>query len=83
MNTALPNEKMKANRYAILANAKKKVAWIKDMLAKGHTVAITNHMRSVRYPAKHAEMFVATKSGAYFKSGNKMVCIDYNKVSAF
>lgn len=78
----MSNQEMIPNRFAKFAAARRKVAWINEMLASGKTVAITNHLRSVRYNTKHIGQFKATKSGAYVQQGTKLVCIDHNKISA-
>lgn len=78
----MTNDEMKANRYLRWHNARQKVAWIKTHLAAGRTVCVTTYTKQTRYTAKHADMFRATKSGAYVQSGKNWLCFDGSKVSA-
>ena len=79
----LTNAQMTAGRFAKWARARKKVAWIKAQLAAGKTVQITTYTRATRYTAKHAEMFKATKGGAYVQRGKAWDCFDGCDLRAF
>jgi hypothetical protein len=79
----MKNSDMKPNRFAQWARARKTIAWIKSRLVEGRIVCVTNHMRSTQYKAKHIDMFVAGKNGAYVRHGKKLLCIDGNQISAF
>jgi hypothetical protein len=79
----MTNEQMKPSRFLRLHRARRIVRFIRENLAAGHIVQITNHLRAVRYNAKHIGMFKATKSGAYVQRGKAWDCIDYCDVRAF
>lgn len=79
----MTNDEMKANRFARWAKARKTVAAIKEQLAKGRTVQITTYTKAVRYKAVHAEMFKATRNGAFVQRGKSWDCIDYCAIRVF
>ena len=79
----LTNDQMIAGRFARWAEARKKIAWIKEHLAAGHTVQLTTYTKCTRYKAKHMDMFKATKSGAYVQRGTAWDCIDGCDIRAF
>lgn len=78
----MTNDEMKANRFLRWHNSRRKVAFIQKHLAAGHTVCLTTHTKQVRYTAKHAEMFRATKTGAFVQRGKAWDCIDGCKITA-
>ena len=80
----MTNEDMKAGRFARLACARKRLAFINKAFAAGKTVCLTTyHQASNRYTAKHADMFRATKSGLYVQSGKNWLCADGCKNNGF
>lgn len=79
----MTNTQMTAGRFLRWNNARKRIAWIKAHLAAGHTVQLTTYTKAVRYNAKHADMFMANKGGAWVKQGSSWVCIDGCNVRAF
>jgi len=78
----MTNAEMKSNRYLRWHKARCRIAWILARIAEGHTVQIATHTRAVRYTAKHAAMFKATKSGAFVQRGKVWDCIDHTNISA-
>jgi hypothetical protein len=79
----MTNEDMKAGRFARLACARKRLAFINRAFAAGKTVCLTTYTKQTRYTAKHADMFRATKSGLYVQSGKNWLCADGCKITAF
>ena len=66
---SLNNSKMIAGRFFRYARARKRVAWIKAQLAAGRIVQLTTHTKATSYDARHADMFKATKTGAFVQRG--------------
>jgi len=79
----MTNEQMKAGRFLKWAKAKKRMAWVQEMLKMGKTVQVTTHLKATRYTKKHADMFKATKSGFYVQSGKSWLCLDFSNISAY
>ena len=79
----LTNDQMKPNRFARWAKARKRIKFILENLESGRTVQISTYLKSVRYTAKHKEMFKATKNGAWVQRGKNWDCIDGCDVRAF
>jgi hypothetical protein len=79
----MTNDEMKPGRYLRWHNARKRIAWIQAKLAEGHTVQLTTYTTATRYKAKHADMFRATRTGAYVQRGKAWDCIDGCHVTAF
>lgn len=79
----LSNAEMTAGRYLRWQIARRRVAWIKEHLAHGHTVQVTTYTKATRFTAKHVNMFKATRSGAYVQRGKVWDCIDHTKLSAY
>ena len=79
----MTNEQMNDGRFLRLHIARKRIAFIREHLAAGHTVQLTTHLKAVRYTAKHIYMFKATKSGAYVQRGKAWDCIDHCDLRAF
>ena len=78
----MTNEQMKSGRYLRWHKARRRIAWILARLAEGRTVQIATQTRAVRYTAKHAAMFKATKSGAFVQRGKAWDCIDHTNLTA-
>lgn len=74
------NDQMKANRYLRWAKARKRVSCIQRHLAAGGRVIIGTHTKATVYSASHADMFKATKDGAFVKRGKGWDCIDFSGV---
>lgn len=74
----ITNEQMIKGRFLRWHNARKRVAFIQGNLLAGGLVAIHTCTRVTKFnkPA-HAQMFKATRHGAYMQQGKKWVCIDY------
>lgn len=78
----MTNAEMIKGRYLRWHNARSKVAWVKAHLAAGRTVCLTTHTKQVRYTHKHADMFKASKTGAYVQRGKAWDCFDGCKITA-
>lgn len=78
----ITNEQMKAGRFLRWHTARRKVAFIRNHLSEGRTIYISTATRITKVSAKHADMFKATKSGAYIQRGRNWDCIDFCKISA-
>lgn len=72
----LTNDQMVRNRFGKWHNAKKLVEMITSNLKAGNVVIISTYTKHVQYSKKHADMFKATKSGAYVQRGKYWDCID-------
>ena len=77
------NSQMKAGRFLRWHKARQRLAWIQARLAEGYTVQTATYLRVVRYKAKHANMFKATKTGVFVQRGKNWDCIDGCKIEAF
>ena len=80
---SLTNSQMKAGRFLRYALARKRVAWIKAQLAAGRIVQLITYTKATRYHARHADMFKATKAGAFVRRGKGWDCIDFSDLRAF
>lgn len=78
----MTNQEMKAGRFLRWHIARRKIAWISARLSEGRKVYIQTNTRTTVCFAKHADMFKATRSGAYLQRGKKWDCIDFCKISA-
>jgi hypothetical protein len=79
----MTNDQMKVGRFLRWHKARQRLAWIQARLAEGYTVQTSTYLRSVRYKAKHADMFKATKAGLFVQRGKNWDCIDFCKIEAF
>jgi hypothetical protein len=80
---SLTNSQMTAGRFLRYARARKRVAWIKAQLAAGRIVQVTTYTKATRYAARQANMFTATKTGAFVQRGKSRDCIDLCDLRAF
>ena len=76
----LTNDQMKPNRFAKWAKARAKVAAIKAHLKADGRVVLGTCTKAWVFTAKHADMFKATKSGAYVQHGKGWDCIDFSAI---
>jgi hypothetical protein len=60
-----------------------RVAWIKAQLAAGRIVQLTTYTKATSYDARHADMFKATKAGAFVRRGKSWDCIDFTNLQSF
>lgn len=65
----LTNQDMKPGRYLRWAQARRKVALIRQHLEAGRTVQISNYLHAWRLKAKHAKMIKAGRTGVYMQRG--------------
>lgn len=79
----MTNEQMTKGRFLRWHKARRRIAEIKANLAAGRIVQLTTYTKAIRYNAKHAEMFKATKNGAFVQRGKSWDCIDGVKVNVF
>lgn len=79
----LPNSKMREGRFLRWHTARKRIAWIKQELARGRIVQITTATKAWRFRAYHADYFKATPTGAYVKRGGAWDCIDYVQLNSY
>ena len=79
----LTNAQMKEGRFLRWHKARQRLTWIQARLSEGYTVQCSTYLRSVRYKAKHADMFKATKTGVFVQRGKNWDCIDGCKIEAF
>ena len=79
----LTNSQMIAGRFLRYARARQRVAWIKAQLAAGRIVQLATYTKATRYDARHADMFKATKAGAFVRRGKSWDCIDYCALQSF
>ena len=77
---SLTNSQMIAGRFHRYARARKHVAWIKAQLAAGRIVQLTTYTKAMGYDARHADMFRATKAGAFVQRGKSWDCIDFTNL---
>ena len=73
----LTNDQMTPNRFLTWAVARKKISFIQYHLAKGRTIHVCTYTKATAYKAKHANMFKATKDGAFVQSGKSWLCINH------
>lgn len=73
----LTNDQMKRYRYQRWADARRLVSRIQATLNAGGIVMMATYTQARQYDKKsHADMFKATRTGAYVQQGKKWVCID-------
>jgi hypothetical protein len=80
---SLTNSQMIAGRFLRYARARNRVAWIKAQLAAGRIVQLTTYTKTASYGSRHADMFKATKAGAFVQRGKSWDCIDYCNLQSF
>ena len=80
---SITNSQMIAGRYLRYARARQRVAWIKAQLAVGRIVQLTTYTKATSYDARHADMFKATKAGAFVRRGKSWDCIDFSNLQSF
>ena len=80
---SLTNSKMIAGRFLRYARARKAIAWIKAQLAAGRIVQLATYTKATNYNARHADMFKATKAGAFVQRGKSLDCIDLCELRSF
>jgi hypothetical protein len=80
---SLTNSQMIAGRFLRYARTRKRIAWIKGQLAKGHIVQLATYTKATNYHAHHADMFKATKAGAFVRRGKSWDCIDLCELRSF
>ena len=80
---SITNSQMIAGRFLRYARARQRVAWIKAQLAAGRIVQLTTYTKATSYDARHADMFKATKTGAYVRRGKSWDCIDFTNLQSF
>ena len=74
----MTNEQMRPNRYGRWAEARRMVRDIQHALRTGHTVVIATHLKAWQCSTPEcADMFYATRTGAFVQRGTKRTCIDY------
>jgi hypothetical protein len=66
---SITNSQMIAGRFFRYARARKRVAWIKAQLTAGRIVQLATYTKATNYDARHANMFKATKAGAFVQRG--------------
>lgn len=79
----LNNSQMIAGRFRRYALARKRVAWIKAQLSAGRIVEVRTHTKATRYRQRHADMFKATKAGAFVRRGSEWDCISFCTLRSF
>ena len=77
---SLANSQMIAGRFHRYARARKRVAWIKAQLAAGRIVQLTTYTKATSYDPRHADMFKATKAGAFVRRGKSW---DFTNLQSF
>ena len=77
------NSQMKAGRFLNWHKNRKLVAAIVENLSKGNSVILSTHTRQTKYTKKHADMFKATKTGAWVQSGKNFNCINGCKITVW
>lgn len=80
---ALPNDKMKADRFRRWAVARRRVRWIQDHLKAGHTVQVANGGFVLRLSRRHIDMVKAFRDGVHFQQGKRWVSVEGSHYSAF
>jgi hypothetical protein len=80
---SITNPQMIAGRFLRYARARQRVAWIKAQLAAGRIVQLTTYTKATSYDARHADMFKATKAGAFVQRGKSWDCIDFSNLQSF
>lgn len=77
----MTNDQMKPNRFLRWHKARKRIAFIKARLAAGAVVTVATQTHAWHYRQKHADMFKATKSGAFVQRGKRWDCIDWCSIN--
>jgi hypothetical protein len=80
---SLTNSKMIAGRFLRYARARQRVAWIKAQLTAGRIVQLATYTKATNYDTRHADMFKATKAGAFVRRGKSWDCIDLCELRSF
>ena len=80
---SITNSQMIAGRFLRYARARQRVAWIKAQLAAGRIVQLATYTKATSYDVRHADMFKATKAGAFVQRGKSWDCIDFSKLQSF
>ena len=80
---SITNSQMIAGRFLRYARARKAIAWIKAQLAAGRIVQLATYTKATNYDARHADMFKATKAGAFVRRGKSWDCIDLCELRSF
>ena len=80
---SITNPQMIAGRFLRYARARNRVAWIKAQLAAGRVVQLTTYTKATSYDARQADMFKATKAGAFVRRGKSWDCIDLCGLRSF
>jgi hypothetical protein len=80
---SITNPQMIAGRFLRYARARQRVAWIKAQLAAGRIVQLTTRTKATSYDARHADMFKATKAGAFVQRGKSWDCINFSNLQSF
>ena len=71
----IKNAEMKPNRFLFWNQYRKMIANIQETLALGGEIHICTYTQATRYSAKHAGMFMATRTGAWVQRGKSWDCI--------
>jgi hypothetical protein len=79
---SITNPQMIAGRLLRYARARQRVAWVKAQLAAGRIVQLTTYTKATSYDARHADMFKATKAGAFVRRGKSWDCIDFSNLQS-
>lgn len=72
----MTNAEMIPNRYKRWADARTLVAKIRATLLADGVVIVGTCTKVTQYTRKHAQMFKATRNGAYVQRGKLWDCID-------
>ena len=73
----MTNDQMKPGRFLRWQQARRTAAAIATHLASGGRVVVGTYTRATIYSRGHADMFRATCSGPYVRSGKQWDCVDY------
>ena len=79
----MTNEQMVAGRFLRTHRARVLIAGIIGALNSGRIVQVATCTKATQYDARHADMFKATKSGAYVRRGKSWDCIDYATIRVY
>lgn len=74
---AMRNSDMKPGRIKRWADARKKLAFIRDNVNAGRTVYLTSYTKVTKITANSLVLVTAEKTGLYVQHGSKKVCYDY------
>ena len=73
----MTNDQMKPGRFLRWQQARRTAAKIAAHLASGGKVVVGTYTRATVFSGRHAELFRATRSGLYVRSGKHWDCIDH------